>query len=57
MNFSSDDYMSLSSLVPGPDTEEKFNICPVKDQMNKQVNGATQPANYVQTLVLTKVAK
>lgn len=57
MNFSSGDYMSLSSLVPGPDTEEKFNICPVKDQMNKQVNGATQPANYVQTLVLTKVAK
>lgn len=49
--------MSFSSLVPEPDTEEKFNICPVKDQMNNEVNGVTQPANYVQTLVLTKVAK
>ena len=49
--------MSFSSLVPGPDTEEKFNIFPVKDQMNKQINGVTQLANYVQILVLTKVAK
>lgn len=43
--------------VSEPDTEEKFNICPLKDQMNNEVNGVTQPANYVQTLVLTKVAK
>lgn len=34
-------------------TEEEFNICPLKNQMNNEVNGVTQPANYVQTLVLT----